>query len=158
MRARRGFSLMELIAVIVLTGLMALIAYPRIRAVQRRTSLTSARMQLKSYLATARMTALRRGSSARLVRVGNTVRVTVTIDTLGTQATIVRPFNFKQAYAVLLSGTTDSVVYTPRGVAQNLSATGEKFYISADSARVGAGRDSLCVTRLGLVLEGSCGI
>ena len=160
MRSRRGFSLMELMGVIVLSGVIAMISFPKIRNLQRRTSVTSAKMQLRSYVSTARLTALRRGATARMIRSGNTLAVTVDSSTASNvQATIVRPFNFKNAYGVVITSTVDSVVYSSRGLAKNLSAAGEKFYVTSDSTRYGqAQRDSLCLTRMGLVLDGSCGL
>lgn len=155
-RVRRGFSLLELMAVIVLAAVIAMVAVPKVRAVQRGAGISSAKLQLRTYLVTARTTAIRRGGTARLVRTGNTLKVTV--DSSAMQATVIRAFDFNRAYSVLLSGTVDSVVYGPRGLATNLGSNGEKFYIIADSMRVGRGRDSVCVTRLGLMLETGCGI
>ena len=156
MRSRRGFSLLELMAVIVLAAVIAMVSVPKVRAVQRGAGISSAKLQLRTYLATARATAVRRGGTARLVRTGNTV--TVTVDSSATQAVVLRSFDFNKNYTVLLSGTVDSVVFGARGLATNLGASGEKFYIVADSIRVGRGRDSVCITRLGLVLETGCGI
>jgi prepilin-type N-terminal cleavage/methylation domain-containing protein len=156
MRLRRGFSLLELMAVIVLAAVIAMVAVPKVRAVQRGAGINSAKLQLRTYLAAARATAVRRGGTARLVRTGNVL--VVTVDSSATQAVVIRPFDFNRNYSVLLSGTVDSVVYGARGLATNLGTTGEKFYIVADSIRVGRGRDSVCLTRLGLVLETGCGI
>lgn len=153
---RQGFTILEIAVVLIMAAVMMLLAFPRVVALQRRTNIVSARQQLESYIGVARLTAIRRGSTARVVRVGNTIKVTV--DSSAAQATILRPFDFGNAYRVILSSTTDSIVYISRGTAKGLSTSGEKFYITADSTKIGSGKDSVCVTRLGLILDIGCGI
>jgi hypothetical protein len=103
----------------------------------------------------------RNGVRSFLIRDGNTIRI-MADSTNGVIVTVVRPIQLDSVSSVLLSssnGTSaDTIAYDNRGLAVNLGATGRKFYITA-STGVGAGtRDSVCVTRLGLVLDRSCGV
>jgi hypothetical protein len=101
--------------------------------------------------------AIRNGVRSFLIRDGNTIRI-MADSANGAIVTVVRPIQLDSVSNVTLGGTKDTIIYDSRGLAVNLAAGGERFYITAASG-LGAGTmDSICVTRLGLVLDRKCGL
>src|SRR5688572_16420728 len=157
LRNRKGVTLIEIMTVVVMAIIMTAIAFPRLKETRRASSMQSARAQVESYLAVARSVAIRNGVRAFLIRNGNTIRI-MADSANGTIVTVVRPIQLDSVSNVTLGATKDTIVYDSRGLAVNLSASGERFYITAASG-LGAGTmDSICVTRLGLVLDRKCGL
>ena len=159
-RNRRGVTLIEIMAVVVMAIIMTAIAFPKLKESRRAASMQSARAQVESYLSVARSIAVRNGVRSFLIRDANSIRILA--DSTNALVIVVRPIQLDSVSNVVLSssaGTSaDTIVYDNRGVAVNLGSTGRKFYITAATG-VGAGtRDSVCVTRLGLVLDRNCGV
>jgi Tfp pilus assembly protein FimT len=157
LRNRKGVTLIEIMTVVVMAIIMTAIAFPRLKETRRASSMQSARAQVESYLAVARSVAIRNGVRSFLIRDGNTIRI-MADSANGTIVTVVRRIQLDSVSNVTLGATKDTIVYDSRGLAVNLSASGERFYITAASG-LGAGTmDSICVTRLGLVLDRKCGL
>ncbi len=155
-RNRRGATLLEIMTVVAMAVVMTAIAFPKLKETRRAGSMQSARAQVESYLAVARSVAIRNGVRAFLIRQGNTIRIMA--DSTNGLVTVVRPVQLDSISNVTLGATKDTIIYDSRGLAVNLSASGERFYITVASG-LGAGtRDSICVTRLGLVLDRKCGL
>jgi Tfp pilus assembly protein FimT len=151
---RKGFTLTELMAVVFLAILIMAIAFPKLKETRRAASMQSARTQVRAYLVVGRGVAIRTGVRSFVIRNGNTL--TVKADSATSLVTVVQPVQLDAVSNVTLDATKDTVIYDARGVATNL-ANGAKFYITVASG-VGAGTtDSICVTRLGLVLDRNCG-
>ncbi|GAC1478464.1 MAG: hypothetical protein NVS1B4_22230 [Gemmatimonadaceae bacterium] len=146
---RSGFTVVELMVVIVVMGLLMTIALPKFHDMTRKADLTSAKHYVTSYLMTARATSLRRSRSAYFKRAGNTIQVTV--DSLGSQPALIQSFALDSAFKVrMVTATYDSIIYNQRGFATNI-ATSATFVLAADTFT-----DSVCVTRLGTVLSYQC--
>lgn len=152
MRAvRSGFSLVELLIVIVVMGMLGTFGYPKLRNSTNGVSVRSARQQTTEMLVIARAAAVRNGSEARFIRSGNVVRVTV--DSNGTYVTLsVRDLNKEHGITVAVGGTAprDTVRFDPRGLAIGLAGAATiKFSNSTVT-------DSICVSKLGKVARTGC--
>jgi Tfp pilus assembly protein PilE len=157
LRNRKGVTLIEIMTVVALAVAMTAIAFPKLKETRRASSMQSARTQVESYLAVARSVAIRNGVRAFLVREGNTIRI-MADSANGTIVTVVRPVELDSVSQVALGATKDTIIYDSRGLAVNLNASGEKFYITSIAAYSAGVKDSICVTRLGLVLDRKCGL
>ena len=152
----RGFTIIEVMTVLAMAALLMAMTFPRLEGVRRNASINSAKAQVQAYLVTARAAAIQKSTTARFIRTGNSI--TVTVDSSGTQVTILPPFALDQTYNVTVSRPSsglshDTITFGPRGIGQSFSTT-EKFYINADTTRFSSRKDSVCVTRLGLVNTG----
>ena len=160
LRNRKGVTLIEIMTVVVMTIIMTAIAFPALKNTRRASSMQSAKAQVESYLSVARSVAIRNGVRSFLIRNGNTI--TILADSAnGHVVMVVRPVQLDSVSNVLLSnaaGTSaDTIIYDSRGIAVNLAGT-TKFYITAASGYGAGTKDSICVTRLGLVLDKNCGL
>ena len=150
---RAGFSLIEIMMVVVIVGTLLSIAIPKFAAVGRATSVRASRDQVGAYLATAQAAAVRRGATAQFRRSGNSIYVTVS--RTSTQLdTLLRPFPLDaNQHVAFLTATSDSVLFNSRGTAQNLGISGAKFVMYREGIK-----DSVCVTKLGSILDRSCAL
>jgi Tfp pilus assembly protein FimT len=156
LRNRKGVTILEIMTVMVVAALMMAVAFPHMKDTRRAGSMQSARTQVESYLSVARAIAIRNGGRTRLVHNGNSLRIES--DTGTGWVTVVRRLPFDEVSNVKLDATANTIVYDSRGLAIGLSATGEKFYITAKTG-YGAGTvDSICVTRFGALLDRTCGL
>lgn len=113
-----GFTLIEMIWVIVLMGLMAVLGIPRIRDALQKQSVRSARVAGATLMVKARTAAVQRGCRA-VVHMRNDGRLWVTVcrtsgvagvDTLGGVD------NFTTRYGTAVAPTRDSIEFGPRGI------------------------------------------
>jgi type II secretory pathway pseudopilin PulG len=159
LRNRKGITLIEIMTAVGLAILMTAIAFPKLKETRRAASMQSAKTQVESYLSVARSVAIRNGVRSFLIRDGNTMRIMA--DSANGLVVVVRPMHLDSVSNVLLSSgsgwTADTIVYDNRGIAVNLAAT-QKFYITSASGFGAGTKNSICVTRLGLVLDRNCGL
>ncbi|HEX8451021.1 MAG TPA: GspH/FimT family pseudopilin [Longimicrobium sp.] len=146
LRCRRGYSLPELLATLVIVAIMAALAAPRLRGVGKSARQTGAMNQLATDLSLTRMRAIRAGNAARLVinSTGTAYQVEVrkadgvTMDT-------VKTVRVTQNYpGLLLRPVLDSVVFDSRGMRRGGT---ERIQALRDSAKV----DSIKISPLGKV-------
>jgi prepilin-type N-terminal cleavage/methylation domain-containing protein len=159
-RNRKGVTLIEIMTVVMLVALVMAIVFPSMKDTRRAASMQSARTQVEAYLAVARSVAIRNGVRAFLIREGNTLRVMA--DSTGGLVTVVQPIQLDSVSQIVLSTLSgkdaDTIIYDNRGIAVNLDGT-QKIYLTVASGHYGEGmKDSICVTRLGLVLDRKCGL
>jgi prepilin-type N-terminal cleavage/methylation domain-containing protein len=118
MRPRSGFTLVEALVVVVLLGLMAIIAFPRISAAMVKSDLRSARTTMINLVATARAASVQSNRVTWIKRVGNTAYVAATprvVPLAGSTAdTLGAIRNLGTTYGVTMSGA-DSIQFDPRG-------------------------------------------
>jgi len=116
---RHGFSLIEMLIVMVVIGLTSLIALPKMNAAFTHSNVISAKSKLASLYSIARSTAVSSGQTAILRVNGNQVYVYARPRLkagAGTVDTITQPTNLSTQFGVTLSGGVDSVRISPNGL------------------------------------------
>lgn len=125
MTRRSGFTLIEMLMVVVIISLAGLIALPKFRTAVNRSNMLSARAKVMSSFSIARATAAGSGRATTLHLGGNTVYVTASprlkTSGSGTRDTIVSPQNLYSAYGVSASNSVDSVLVDASGLGRNAS-------------------------------------
>ena len=114
---RRGFTLAELMIVVVIMGLMAAMAGPRMMRWVQAIGQRGVTNQLAGDLAYARIQAVRQGATVS-VRIddADTYRVTVD-DAAGNSVRTLRTVNLQQVYrGATLTPTTGRIAFDSRGV------------------------------------------
>ncbi|MEO7086112.1 MAG: GspH/FimT family pseudopilin [Gemmatimonadaceae bacterium] len=136
---RRGFTLIETVATLVICGVLFSIAVPRMSELRDASAVRSAMTDLGATFTAARQTAVTRRTL-----------VAVVIDTAGGEImlraggrTLLR-HGLRMAYGVRVGSDRDSAVYDPRGLAYGLSNL-------SVTVRRGNFIDTLTMSRLGRV-------
>lgn len=149
-RARRGFSIIELLVVLIVSGFVMAIAVPRFAAMRDRMALRSAKQQMAAYLVTTRAAAIRRSATAVFSVSNSTISAKVKLPD-GTQSSLGGTVPLVSARGVSVSpggsSTADTIAYDSRGMAVQVSST-RKYVLTRNSKK-----DSLCVSRLGLIAQ-----
>ena len=152
-RVRRGFSIAEMLVVMVIAGLVMKMALPRFAAMRDRMALRSAKQQIGAYLVTARATAIRRATTATFRIQSNTIWDTKR-NYNGTDSTIALNVPLLTARGVTVTSggvaANETISYDSRGMATGL--TGTRTYVLTRNST----KDSICVSRLGLIAR-RCG-
>ena len=136
---REGFSLVELLIVIVLIGLITALVAPRIGSVIDRRNIFGARVAITTLNAKARAVAVQRGRPVALARDGNTFLILARRPLTGALDTVDRQ-NLYEAFKVTIGASRDTLLYDPRGL--GLQNSTSSFYVMrsgyADTVRIGA--------------------
>ena len=142
-KARRGFSLPEILIVIVMISLLALVAIPRFALANGKRHMESARMRIAAGLATARAAAIQKGESVRFQIQANRV----TVRRVAGTTDLISPVPLDTLYKVTVSGVTSpfNVDFTARGCAKDGART------AIILSRPGVANDSVVVTVTGMV-------
>ena len=114
---RRGFSLIELMVVIVMIGIMTLIGYPRILSQLERSDVRSAAGRVAAVYAQGRANAVQTGRTTAFNVLEN--RVWLTVDIGGTPDTIGTVQHMDSLYNVTLAlneFADDGINIDPRGI------------------------------------------
>src|ERR1044071_8494526 len=106
-RAELGFTVVELLMVIVVMGFLTSIAYPRWTSVRASTNLRAARVQFPASLAIARAAAVRFGRPAQLKRTGNTIQVRADTGGTGVFVALTSPIALDSQFSVTLNASVD---------------------------------------------------
>jgi prepilin-type N-terminal cleavage/methylation domain-containing protein len=144
----RGFTLIELIVVVMVIGVVIGISAPRVRDGMEKINVREAKVSLANYVARARGSAVARGCQSTLnLTTGTTGRIWVTscktgdagrttaVDTVGTVDQIA------SKYGVNLSSTVNTITFDRRGIATNfafqtIKVTGNTYATVKDSIRI----------------------
>lgn len=121
MPRRNGFTLIEMLMVVVIFSLTLLIALPRMRSALGRSNLASARAEVIAMHSIARATAAS-GRVAVVRMTGNTVLVTATPRLkagAGTRDTIALPKNMSAIYGVTVAPSVDTLRMDQTGLGTN---------------------------------------
>lgn len=117
---RNGFSLIEMMIVVILVGIIAAIGFPRLRDGLEKQNVRSSKALIATLAATARGAAIQRGCSATLNMTTDSIWVTACGVTGNPPAASVQVGTKKlvgDEFSVTLSPTVASVIYDPRGIA-----------------------------------------
>lgn len=148
--ASRGFTLVELLTVIVLMTSLAMFSMPKFTGLRERGNLTSARQHIESAIVTARSTAVQKGTSASVVFSANKVWVTATT-TGGATLTILPAVPLDSLYGVSVTASDTAVAFDARGFASpRLAAPGMIRLLGSTR------RDSICITVIGQLMPRGC--
>ena len=154
---RRGFTLLELVLVLVIIGVTTGFAIPRLRSVSDRMTLSGAKSDLASAVAMTRAAAIQKGREGRLVVRSN--RVIVVVDTARVGGTALSmtllDHNLKSRRAVLVvpRAVSDTMLpFNSRGYARTRSGGTAVYALEGP----GGLRDSVCVSSFGVVSKQGC--
>jgi len=151
-RTRRGFTLVEILIVIVIMGILATIAMPKLSTLSRRYTVDSAKQDVAAYLAQARAAAIQNGRNGWFIRNGNTIMVALDTSAGAPPAPFTQPLDLKLEHGVSVTMPTnpDSIRYDPRGIAVGLGG------VVAIVVKKNGIRDSVCVIGLGRISAKDC--
>jgi prepilin-type N-terminal cleavage/methylation domain-containing protein len=139
---RRGFSLIELLIVIVLIGALASFAVPMVRRGMEARRVSGARIAITTMNAKARAIAVQRSRVVQFIVVGNEVRLVSRHPVTGA-ITVIEQRDLNSVYGVTVTSTRDTLRYDPRGLGLQNSAT------SIAVSRPGGYADTVVITSLG---------
>jgi prepilin-type N-terminal cleavage/methylation domain-containing protein len=142
---RRGFSLIEMVTVILIIGVMAAFFFPRIGGELDRRNVRSARSAVTTMHAKARATAIHRGRAVTLERNGNQLLILSTHPVTGVVDTVEQRDLYGN-YGVTLAATRDVLVFDPRGLGTEGSST--TFVVTRSGYA-----DSVWITAVGSVVQ-----
>jgi prepilin-type N-terminal cleavage/methylation domain-containing protein len=150
-RTRRGFSVIEMLVVMVIAGAVGAIVLPRASKLLARNAVRSAKHQVQTTLVVARAAAIQNGRPARFVRTGNVVQAMLERGTqltpLGTPVDLGRD-------KITIATANDTIRFDPRGFAFGINTA--SAYQAIQITR-GAWSDSVCVSRFGRIAgNGGC--
>jgi prepilin-type N-terminal cleavage/methylation domain-containing protein len=119
----RGFTLIEVLIVMVVVGIMLSIAVPRFGDSITRGNVHAARNLVVSRHATARATAVQRARPTRLVFNGGNLVIRSQHPVTGATQTIGAPEGLNSHYGVTFYATRDSLVFDARGLGMESGVT-----------------------------------
>jgi len=144
----RGFTMLEVIIVLVIMGLVVAFTLPRIHGALAKTNVRSARVAFGAFASRARATAIQRGCKATLnYSTGSAGKVWITAckltgsgtDTVGT----IEPLAAR--YGTSMSSSTSSLQYDPRGLSVGYTTVTVVFTATTGD------KDSSMINQLGKV-------
>jgi Tfp pilus assembly protein FimT len=154
-RTRRGgFSVVELLLVIVIVSIIYFRIAPAFSELKARSALRAARMEVASTFAAARAAAMQKGRTATLILSNVSAKVTVASAITGAPVTLVGPITYYNAHGTTLSALNaapTTIVFDGRGLIAPASATIQRYRLT--SARWS---DTICVSGAGIVLPRGC--
>ena len=147
-RARRGVSMVEMVVVLVISGIVLNIALPRFAAMRDRMQLRSAKQEFIAYLMTARAAAIRQSQQSKFHVTGNSAWAMVSQPN-GTTTTVTQRLRLFRTRNVTLTlngwWPTDSIVYDARGI-ESWPVQRRVYVMTLNNLK-----DSVCVSRVGLI-------
>jgi prepilin-type N-terminal cleavage/methylation domain-containing protein len=133
-----GFTLIEMLIVVVIIGLVGIISLPKLNAAFAQTNVLSAKTRVAALYSAARARAVSRNQTAILRVNGNQVYVYArprrnTPIGANTIDTVVRPVNLSTLFGVTLGGGVDSARIAPTGLGLDSAVITLSKYPSLDT-------------------------
>jgi len=155
--ARRGFTLPEMLLVVVMIGVLTMIGVPKFRIFRDRSNVNAVRGRVEAMIATARASAIHKGRLSVFILNGDSMSVWTRNPTTSVWQLQVPWQNYKATYPttqIQLGGAGwSSVYYEPRGLTWSAAKPPSMLVFRV----VGQTRtDSVCVSRLGHILPSGC--
>jgi prepilin-type N-terminal cleavage/methylation domain-containing protein len=142
---RRGFTLIEILIVIVMISLISLVAIPRFATGNGRRNMESARLRTAAALSTARQAAIQKGEPVVFTLTSDivTVKLKATTDV----SNILSPIPLYTLYKVHAETSSDPLIieFNARGFANS----GNRLVIQL--TRSGVANDSIVIRSTGMV-------
>lgn len=155
-RSRQGYTLTELLIVVVMVGSLTLFAIPKFTVLVERNKLGAAREEIAAAIATARAAAVQKGRTSTLFLTSNQLWVTVVTSDAGATTTIVPLKKFSSLYNVTVAPkdpAMTSITFDMRGFLNpRLSQTGVFRIVG------GTRKDSVCITTAGQLMPRGCSL
>lgn len=154
MRRRRGFSLTELLIVIVLIGLIASAVVPAINETRARSGLRSARLLMLSALSAARAAAIQKGKTATLTMSNSTLTVLAMSGIRAEPVQVHGPLSLSRTTGAVLAplnGAPTQLVYDLRGLVTPATSSVSRYEL-----RLGGRADTVCITGAGTIMPKGC--
>ena len=143
---RYGFSLGEILTVIVIMGVIMMLALPKMGNMNDRNQMRSAKDGISSRLAAARAAAIATGRQSTFAVDGDSIRVTASNGT--TQVNKGAILNLKRNFGVSVNSSAFNIIFDGRGMT---TGTAQKIYFSRNALR-----DSICISPIGLINRHGC--
>jgi prepilin-type N-terminal cleavage/methylation domain-containing protein len=149
-RVNKGFTILEMLVVVIILGVLFLIGFPRMSAGMTKANVRGARTTLINLIAKARTAATQTNRVALFKVQGNNAFVLLrprllpgggNADTLGTV------YQLGSSYGVTVTAAIDSIRFDPRGLGTGFG-TGTSFLVSRNGII-----DSITVDGLGRVTK-----
>jgi Tfp pilus assembly protein FimT len=154
LRVPVGFTLIEMLIIVVMMMLLGMIAIPRVKLVKDRLNVNGARDEIAAAIATARAAAIQKGRPSLMVVRSNAVSVYATTSATGTLTRILGPIRLDSVYHVSVVPTSSSdtaITFESRGFASPKLSTSSRYVITGLVKK-----DSLCVSTTGQILPRGC--
>jgi len=143
---RRGFSLIELLIVIVILGALAAFGFPRMRQGMEARRVSGARIAITGTNAKARALAVQRSRTVKFVVSSNVIKL-VSTDPVTGAVTVTDERNLYDVFGVTVTPSRDTMYYDPRGLGLQNSTT--DIVVS----RPGGFADTVFISSLGGILQ-----
>ena len=143
---RRGFTLAEILTVIVIMGVVMMMTLPKMGHINDRNQMRSAKDGISARLAAARAAAIATGRQSFFYSEGDSIRVTASNGS--TQVAKGTTINLKRQFGVSVISPTFSIMFDGRGMTSGTSHV-IKFTRSSIA-------DSICVSAIGLINRHGC--
>ena len=155
----RGFSLYELMIVVVIVGLLSMLALPKFVVVRDQQNVAGARARIESGVATARAAAIHKGRVSLFLLSGNVMAVWTQNPTTGVWQQQLSPSNLNVVYPgvqIQIGGPGQQYVYyEPRGITWSAAKPPSTLVFRVVGL---TRRDSVCVSRQGQILPRGCSL
>jgi prepilin-type N-terminal cleavage/methylation domain-containing protein len=122
--SERGFTLVEMVVVVVLIGVLLTVSLPYFRGATLKSDVRAAGDAISSLHAVAKAAAIQRGRIARLVLLSADSKALVVADRVGGGLDTVGVVeDLGSRFGVSFTTTQDTLAFTPRGIGTALSGT-----------------------------------